>query len=204
MEAEKHLTKKEKSRLKIMHAAKGLFEKQGIDGTTFTQIAKEADVCRTTVFNHFAGTKELMFAIFAQEVDDLVEYCEKTDMSGVSLVYALFDRLIEDTAYYPMLSARLLNNAVLSRESNNPITIIEQITEKNLCEAASRSISDESGADQRQKAMLICGAYYGLVNHYYINNKSFDEKIMKKELHAMLEIILGGKEHEQFGNQQMG
>ena len=61
----KSLTKKEKSRLKIMHAAKGLFEEHGIDQITFTQIAKEADVCRTTVFNHFAGTKELLLAIFS-------------------------------------------------------------------------------------------------------------------------------------------
>lgn len=47
------LSKKEKSRLRIMHAAKGLFEKQGLDNVTFSQIAEAADVCRTTVFNHF-------------------------------------------------------------------------------------------------------------------------------------------------------
>ena len=181
MAPEKTLSKKEKSRQKIMHAAKGLFEAQGIDNVTFTQIALEADVCRTTVFNHFAGTRELLLGIFSQEIEDLVEHCEETGLKGEKLIYALFDRLIEDTANYPMLSARLLNNAILSREGENPITLIEKITADNLPPEHARS------------AMLICGAYYGLINHYYINNKKFDAATMKKEFHEMLETISGGR-----------
>ena len=65
------LSKKEKSRRKIMHAAKGLFERDGIDNVTFGRIAEEADVCRTTVFNHFSGTAELMLAIMSQEIEDI-------------------------------------------------------------------------------------------------------------------------------------
>ena len=181
MAPEKTLTKKQKSRQKIMHAAKGLFEAQGIDSVTFTQIAQEADVCRTTVFNHFSGTKELLLAIFSQEIDDLADYCEETGLSGKALIYALFDRLIEDTAYYPMLSARLLSNAIVSGQELNPITRIEEITAANLPETAGS-----------QSAMLICGAYYGLINHYYINNKKFEAETMKQEFHGMLETILGG------------
>jgi len=177
----KSLTKKEKSRLKIMHAAKGLFEEHGIDQITFTQIAKEADVCRTTVFNHFAGTKELLLAIFSQEIEDLIEYCEETELSGLPLIYALFDRLIEDTANYPTLSVRLLNNAVLIRDDDNPVRLIEKITEDNL------------PAGRGQTAVLICGAYYGLINHYYINNKKFNPAILKEDFHRMLEVISGGK-----------
>ena len=57
MQPGKNLSKKEKSRIKILHAAKGLFERYGIDDVTFTQIAQKADVCRTTVFNHFADRR---------------------------------------------------------------------------------------------------------------------------------------------------
>ena len=46
-----------------MHAAKGLFEKNGIENVTFNQIAESAEVCRTTVFNHFSDSKELMLAL---------------------------------------------------------------------------------------------------------------------------------------------
>ncbi len=69
--------KKEKSGQEVMHAAKGLFEKQGLDNVTLDQIAEAADVCRTTVFNHFSGTKDLMLAISAQEIQDIKDYCKE-------------------------------------------------------------------------------------------------------------------------------
>ena len=163
-----------------MHAAKGLFEEHGIDNVTFTQIAQEADVCRTTVFNHFAGTSELLLGIFSQEIEDLIQYCEETGLRGRPLIYALFGRLIEDTSNYPMLSARLLANAILSREGDNPIALIEKITADNLPEETAV-----------RTATMICGAYYGLINHYYINNKKFDAADMNKEFRAMMETILG-------------
>ena len=182
MQPERNISKKEKSRIKIMHAAKGLFEKYGIDDVTFTQIAKEADVCRTTVFNHFAGTRELLLAIFAQETEDLKVYAESTGLEGVSLIYALFDRLIEDTANYPSLSMRLITNAIMSRDEENPIAMIEDMVR---C-----SLTAESPEDTELKVVSITGAYYGLINHYHINKLKFEAEIMKSEFRRIMSSIL--------------
>ena len=165
-----------------MHAAKGLFEKYGIDDVTFTQIAKEADVCRTTVFNHFAGTRELLLAIFAQETEDLKVYAESTGLEGVSLIYALFDRLIEDTANYPSLSMRLITNAIMSRDEENPIAMIEDMVR---C-----SLTVEDPEDTELKVVSITGAYYGLINHYHINKLKFEAEIMKSEFRRIMSSIL--------------
>ena len=182
MQLERNISKKEKSRIKIMHAAKGLFEKYGIDDVTFTQIAKEADVCRTTVFNHFAGTRELLLAIFAQETEDLKVYAESTGLEGVSLIYALFDRLIEDTANYPSLSMRLITNAIMSRNEENPIAMIEDMVR---C-----SLTVEDPEDTELKVVSITGAYYGLINHYHINKLKFEAEIMKSEFRRIMSSIL--------------
>ena len=182
MEQEKNISKKERSRIKIMHAAKGLFERFGIDDVTFTQIAKEADVCRTTVFNHFAGTRELLLAIFAQETEDLKEYAESTGLEGVPLIYALFDRLIEDTSNYPTLSMRLITNAIMSRDEENPIAMIEDIVR---C-----SLTAENPEDTELKVVSITGAYYGLINHYHINKLNFRAETMKSEFRRMMEEII--------------
>lgn len=182
MQPEGNITKREKSRIKIMHAAKGLFEKHGIDDVTFTQIAKEADVCRTTVFNHFAGTRELLLAIFAQETEDLKVYAESTGLEGASLIYALFDRLIEDTANYPTLSMRLITNAIMSRDEENPIAIIEDMVR---C-----SLTAEDPEDTELKVVSITGAYYGLINHYHINKLKFEAEIMKSEFRRIMSSIL--------------
>ena len=182
MESERNLSKKEKSRVKIMHAAKGLFEKYGIDDVTFTQIAKEADVCRTTVFNHFAGTRELLLAIFAQETEDLKEYAESTGLVGMPMICALFDRLIEDTANYPTLSMRLITNAIMSHDAENPIAMIEDIVR---C-----SLTAENPEDTELKVVSITGAYYGLINHYHINKLNFRAETMKSEFRRMMEEII--------------
>ena len=182
MQPERNISKKEKSRIKIMHAAKGLFEKYGIDDVTFTQIAKEADVCRTTVFNHFAGTRELLLAIFAQETEDLKVYAESTGLEGVSLIYALFDRLIEDTANYPSLSMRLITNAIMSRDEENPIAIIEDMVR---C-----SLTAEDPEDTELKVVSITGAYFGLINHYHINKLKFEAEIIKSEFRRIMSSIL--------------
>ena len=84
------LSKKEKSRLRIMHAAKGLFEKQGLDNVTFSQIAEAADVCRTTVFNHFSGTRDLMLAISVQEIRDIIQYCHENEYKGNKILTRYF------------------------------------------------------------------------------------------------------------------
>lgn len=46
--------KRTKTQRAILHAAKGLYEKYGVGNVPFDDIADAADVCRTTVFNHFA------------------------------------------------------------------------------------------------------------------------------------------------------
>ena len=182
MQPERNISKKEKSRMKIMHAAKGLFEKYGIDDVTFTQIAKEADVCRTTVFNHFAGTKELLLAIFAQETEDLKEYAENTGLTGMPMICALFDMLIEDTANYPTLSMRLITNAIMSRDEENPIAMIEDMVRCSLTAA--------NPEDTELKVVSITGAYYGLINHYHINKLNFEAETMKSEFRRIMDEIV--------------
>ncbi len=185
MESSK-MSKKEKSRHKIMHAAKGLFERDGIENVTFTQIAEEADVCRTTVFNHFAGTRELMLAISRQEIEDIKQYCSLHNMKGKTLVYGLYDKLIDDTVCYPVLTGKLINNAIINHQDDNPVKIIEEMTEEGLRTA---------GTERAEElAVLIEGAYFGLTNHYHINDKTFDGTIMKEEFHKLLDYILSREE----------
>ena len=156
-----------------MHAAKGLFERDGIDNVTFGRIAEEADVCRTTVFNHFSGTAELMLAIMSQE-----------NYSGKELIYALFGKLIEDTAYYPTLATRLINNAILEHERDNPVKIIEEMTMAGL---RADGFTDE---ESKRLTVLTEGAYFGLINHYHINDMKFEAEAMKMEFQKLLSEII--------------
>ena len=176
------LPKKTRSRIKIMHSAKVLFEKYGVDNVTFQMIADESDMCRTTVFNHFANLSELLLALSDQEIDDISEYCESRELRGRDLIFGIYEKLIEDTSYYPGLTSTLVNNAILSGDENNPVRKLEEMTVRALEEAGTE--------DPEDKALLIEGAYYGLVNHTHVYNREFDADELKDRFRKLADNIL--------------
>lgn len=176
------ISKKEKSRSTIMHGAKVLFEREGMEKVTFNDIAEEVGMSRSTVFNHFANTEELLEAIYQQEVTDILDHCEKTDLTGIDFIKELFDKLIEDTAFYPVLVTKLTQSSILGSGQQKAISIVEEIVTANLPKGSGE-----------EKMILIMGAYYGLVNHYHSDNKNFDATEMKEKFHFMLDMIIGGE-----------
>lgn len=170
-----------------MHAAKYLCEKNGIENVTFHDIAREADVCRTTVFNHFSTTDELLIALFCQEIEDIDEYSAQIDKKGMDLIEAIFDKLIEDTAYYPVLTYKIASSTILrGGEEEYSFIHIEKMIADNL--------PDQYGEQRELYTVAVMGAYYGLVNHYHSLNKHFDAEQMKVEFHQLLGLIFGGRE----------
>ena len=176
------LSKRERSRITIMHAAKVLFEEHGVDNVTFQMIADEADMCRTTVFNHFSGLNELLLALSVQEIDDIKAECDAAGYEGADLIFSLYDKLIEDTSYYPALTSTLINNAILSKDDDNPVKILEEMTVKALAE--------EGAEDPDAAAILVEGAYYGLINHNHVYNKKFDAEELKKKFRVLVNKII--------------
>ena len=176
------LPKKERSKITIMHAAKVLFEKHGVENVTFQMIADEADMCRTTVFNHFNNLSELMLALSVQEIYDIKEHCDALELKGKELIFGLYDKLIEDTSYYPGLTSTLINSAILSKDDDNPVKILEEMTVRGL---------EEEGAEDPEKmALLVEGAYYGLVNHSHVYNKKFVAEELQQEFRILIEKII--------------
>mgnify|MGYP003296709408 CR=1 FL=1 len=185
------LPKKQRTKNLIMHTAKGLFEKKGIDNVTFAEIAEAADVCRTTVFNHFKCTNDLLFEIFVQEMKDLELHCTSKKLYGLDFIKTFFHKLIGDIAPYPNLAIRLSNNAILSDMEPNPIVTVEEIIQKHLAE---EGITDPVESDYL--AALITGSYLGLVTHYKTRKHEFDAERMHKVFDIMLKHILGGYYHD--------
>lgn len=189
-------SKKARTRIKIMHAAKGLFEEKGLGNVTFNDIAEEADMCRTTIFNHFSNTEELMISLCEQEVEDIESYCENLEVKGVRLVEELFNKLIEDTACYPVLTTKLTNSSILGGGNQKPITRVEKLIEDNLTHEYKNKAFNEESYNSIELTVLLMGAYYGLINHYHLNNKRFEIHKLQKEFKKLFQLILGGEENE--------
>ncbi len=176
---DKNYGKKERSRRKLMHVAKGLYEKNGIENVTFHQIAEEAEMCRSTVFNHFASSKELMYAIYEQGVDDVDRHCNELGLKGEAYVREFFYKLLEDSANYPMLSLQLITNAIVNRDGSARINQIEKRISKEL------QLEEED-----TKPLMIMGMYYGVLNHYLVLGGEVNPKKMQEQFEEMLRLIL--------------
>lgn len=182
------LSKREKTRHLIMHTAKQLIEESGGMPVTFGEIAERADICRTTVFNHFKCTNDLICGIFMQEMEDLEAHLKDSDLTGLSYVLEMFNQLIEDVSKYPAMSIKLANNAILYTDYQNPIFTLEKLVEKRL--------EEDHVMNADRYSTIIVGAYFGLLNHYKISGKDFVIDEMKQDFSSMMKLILGGYYHE--------
>ncbi|GGS84770.1 TetR/AcrR family transcriptional regulator [Nonomuraea spiralis] len=73
MEESRRERKKRETRRRIVAAAIALFEEQGYEQTTVTQIAAAADVDPKTFFNYFRTKDEVLFSDLERDFDVLVE-----------------------------------------------------------------------------------------------------------------------------------
>lgn len=172
--------KKELTRHSIMRAARGVYEVKGVENTNFRDIAEAAGVSRSTVFNYFAGADELLTALCGREIDDLERAYRESGSQGKEGIICIFDTFIEDTARYPQLVTQIIYSTIMSGNEDSPLKSIEGLIARNLDE-------DPSG----ETAMLLMGAYYGLINHYHLYGQPFDGKEMKLEMRRMIDRIIG-------------
>lgn len=63
--------RRERTRQRICEAARELFLRQGFTSTTMEEIANEADLRRSTVYNHFRDKEEILAAIGRDYVAEL-------------------------------------------------------------------------------------------------------------------------------------
>lgn len=180
--------KRTKTQRAILHAAKVLYEKNGVGNVPFDDIAETAGVCRTTVFNHFADAGELQQALAVAEIGELIEFGEGSKLKGLSLVYALLDKLIDDTANYPRVMARLANATILGGEGGR-VSEIERMIARQYELEFSESLA-RANVSTAMLAQMTMGLYYGQVNHQLAFGLPFEVDQMRNQMRGMLELLL--------------
>lgn len=182
--------KRTRTQRAILHAAKVLYEKQGVGNVPFDDIAQTAGVCRTTVFNHFADAAELQQALAVAEIGELIEFGEESKLKGIALIHTLLDKLIDDTANYPRVMARLANATILGGESGR-VGEIERLIARHF-ELEFQDALARANASAPMLAQMTMGLYYGLVNHQLAFGLPFEAEQMRKQMRSMLELLLRG------------
>jgi AcrR family transcriptional regulator len=69
---ERREKEREQRRLTILAAARTVFDQHGLEGVSMDRIAQVAELAKGTVYLYFKSREELMMALIAQEMDDLI------------------------------------------------------------------------------------------------------------------------------------
>ena len=59
------------SSAKILAAARKLFAQKGFENTSVDELAEEAQVAKGTIYVHFSGKDEILFAVIKQSLDEM-------------------------------------------------------------------------------------------------------------------------------------
>ena len=180
--------KRTKTQRAILHAAKVLYEKNGVGNVPFDDIAETAGVCRTTVFNHFADAAELQQALAVAEIGELIDFGEESKFKGIVLIHTLLDKLIDDTANYPRVMARLTNATILGGDGGR-VAEIERIIARHY-EIEFGKFPDDAEVSAGLLAQMTMGLYYGQVNHLLAYGLPFEAQKMRSDMRAMLDCLL--------------
>ena len=114
---------KKASQDKIVMAARKLFAEQGYDASTLRQIAKEAGLGLTTLFNHIRDKRELIYLIFDEEVSSTAVKAQaatrpwQTFQQKVLTISAFYFKLFSTE---PVLS-RILLSEILQQTPGLPL-----------------------------------------------------------------------------------
>lgn len=185
------LSKKQRTFKLLTHSARVLFEQRGIEGVTFDDIATHANVCRTTVFNHFPTGNDLLVALCTSEINDLVNYCASSNQQGLALIKGVLGKLIDDTCAYPVVMSKLTSSYITQHGPVEGAVILEKTIAENLMiENQIRPLAIMQKLNAQEAAVIILGFYYGMVNSYHISDKQFVAQEMKAWIDHILDIFV--------------
>ncbi|QDP97398.1 helix-turn-helix transcriptional regulator [Microlunatus elymi] len=93
------------NRRALLEAARRVFGSQGA-GAPLSAVAKEARVGQGSLYRHFPTRQDLVYAVFAEGVDELEAYADAPGADLRGLLRALLDQMLASTAFLQMLDDR--------------------------------------------------------------------------------------------------
>ena len=188
-------------RLQIMEAAKGLFARQGFEGTTTREIADRARVNEAIIFRHFPTKEDLYWAIIDHqcEVAGWQQTLRRQLSSGgddrevfASIAEEILIRRAKDSSLSRLLLFSALENQRRSQRFFQAYVVeyyelIAEYIRRRIAEGAFRSV-DPLLAARGFVGMIV---YHSLIQEIY-GGKRYQDFDVKEVSETLTDIWLGG------------
>jgi AcrR family transcriptional regulator len=133
---ERREKEREQRRLTILAAARTVFDQHGLEGVSMDRIAQVAELAKGTVYLYFKSREELMMALIAQEMDDLIVLMQQVAESPTTpqaqlleMVHVFYRFSQENRFFYRMITQVNLQHVCAGGET--PSHVAELFTEQN-------------------------------------------------------------------------
>lgn len=158
-DSEKTLTRSEQKRRDILLAAVRLFSNEGFQSTSMDMVAKEAQVSKRTVYNHFESKEVLFKAILQDLVAQIRTASEIPYQSNVSLKSQLLMVALKEVELLKDPCFIQLSKVCIAETIHAPELVAEEIEQLNSSNYGfglwlTEAIKDEKLIDEDPMLML--------------------------------------------------
>ncbi|MFW2341666.1 TetR/AcrR family transcriptional regulator [Brevundimonas sp.] len=189
---------KQRTRGKVIEAARNLFAQRGYDAATIRDIAREAGMSTGAVFANFQDKSELFDTVLAEDLARLAEALTRGIQTGTDLRSRLLGGFV--AGYEATLEQLPLVQAVVARAWHQPLQdarkgrdLIAPVIEglESLVTDAIKAGELKSGADAVLITELVWVAY--LSNYRRAAYDSWTVDTLKAHLASQIDVILAGQ-----------
>ena len=181
------------NRRRIFNAAIGLFERQGFENVTMTEIADAAGVARSSVFNHYPSKLAVLGEFFEGFTADVIEAAQKTRRrTFTGRMNALFDAAGKTAK----VNRNVLSDIASLVVGHGPLAAEESEADRLLTQYLTGLIDEAQAAGEVRddvKAGFLAGLVLALMTatlHDWVNGAT--ARGLAQELSARFEILMSG------------
>jgi len=186
--------KKRDKRVRILAAARALFEEQGFDGTTGRQICERAGVATGTLFLYVKDKQELLLWIFEADARHILERRPSASGGVVDRWLGIFNPFLSLYARNPALAASYVKELLfrperppelirLNRELRDAVRDVAREAQ------ASGELRDDLDADEI--ALIVTGQYAHLVQ-LWLGVGAVGVRQVRTRLRRNLDLLIEG------------
>ena len=191
-------------RLQIMEAAKELFARQGLEGTTTRQIAEHARVNEAIIFRHFPSKEDLYWEIIDRESElagwqPALERRLRSGASDRKIFAGIAEDILVRRAEDSSLSRLLLFSALENQQRSQRFLQTHVVA---YYELIARYIREriEDGAFRPVNPLLAARGFIGMIVYHSLvqeiyGAKRFQEFDLKEVGETLTDIWLSGMEN---------
>jgi AcrR family transcriptional regulator len=188
-------------RTRILESAGALFEEHGCRATTVVEICAQADVAKTSFFNHFPSKQDLLCTLAVTVFDRLVADVEGAADDNANTAEAL-------QTFFAAVAAEMAAAGPTAREFTSELIRATQDAGFESGESKRLNTAFEALVHQGRRrgeitapygddtlGEMISAVYYGLVTAWIQNNDYAIERKAADAAHFLADAITTKKEH---------